>query len=346
MIVKIREIIRDCITFGMHFIYTRIYQMNIDKSAKLSFGAILDKSNPKGVHIGEESFIASGAVILAHDFSKPAKADTYIGKRCFIGVNAIIMCGVKVNDNVIVGSGSVVTKDMNDNRIQLNGIKVHPFPSDSSLLEYVEEHKGILVAINAEKILHANEQIQDIVNRNIGYCDGIGAVMAVRQHGAVDAVKIAGCELWLKIITTLYQKEKTFYLVGSKQPVIEKTISRLKEDFPGIQITGYRNGYIQTETEQEELIEDIKTKQPDVIFVAMGSPKQELLMEKMYQAHPAIYQGLGGSFDVYTGNVKRAPEWWIKHNLEFAYRLLKQPSRIKRQIHLIKFLILVKTGKI
>ena len=178
---------------------------------------------------------------------------------------------------------------MNDNRIQLNGIKVHPFPSDSSLLEYVEEHKGILVAINAEKILHANEQIQNIVNRNIGYCDGIGAVMAVRQHGAVDAVKIAGCELWLKIITALYQKEKTFYLVGSKQPVIEKTISRLKEDFPGIQITGYRNGYIQTETEQEELIEDIKTKQPDVIFVAMGSPKQELLMEKMYQAHPAIY---------------------------------------------------------
>lgn len=188
---------------------------------------------------------------------------------------------------------------MNDNRIQLNGIKVHPFPSDSSLLEYVEEHKGILVAINAEKILHANEQIQNIVNRNIGYCDGIGAVMAVRQHGAVDAVKIAGCELWLKIITALYQKEKTFYLVGSKQPVIEKTISRLKEDFPGIQITGYRNGYIQTETEQEELIEDIKTKQPDVIFVAMGSPKQELLMEKMYQAHPAIYQGLGGSFRLY-----------------------------------------------
>ena len=129
---------------------------------------------------------------------------------------------------------------MNDNRIQLNGIKVHPFPSDSSLLEYVEEHKGILVAINAEKILHANEQIQDIVNRNIGYCDGIGAVMAVRQHGAVDAVKISGCELWLKIIAALYQKEKTFYLVGSKQPVIEKTISRLKEDFPGIQITVHR----------------------------------------------------------------------------------------------------------
>ena len=96
---------------------------------------------------------------------------------------------------------------MNDNRIQLNGIKVHPFPSDSSLLEYVEEHKGILVAINAEKILHANEQIQNIVNRNIGYCDGIGAVMAVRQHGAVDAVKIAGCELWLNYNSSVSKRK-------------------------------------------------------------------------------------------------------------------------------------------
>ena len=72
---------------------------------------------------------------------------------------------------------------MKSKSIFIKGIKVHPFPSDSSLLEYVEEHKGILVAINAEKILHANEQIQDIVNRNIGYCDGIGAVMAARSRG-------------------------------------------------------------------------------------------------------------------------------------------------------------------
>lgn len=107
---------------------------------------------------------------------------------------------------------------MKSKSIFIKGIKVHPFPSDSSLLEYVEEHKGILVAINAEKILHANEQIQDIVNRNIGYCDGIGAVMAVRQHGAVDAVKIAGCELWLKIITALYQKEKPSTWSGVNSP--------------------------------------------------------------------------------------------------------------------------------
>ena len=78
----------------------------------------------------------------------------------------------------------------------------------------------------------------------------------------------------------------------------------------------------------------------------MGSPKQELLMEEMFERHQAIYQGLGGSFDVYTGRVERAPKWWIEHNLEFAYRLIKQPSRIKRQIQLVNFLFLLYIGRL
>lgn len=235
---------------------------------------------------------------------------------------------------------------MQDNRETLNGVKVHPFTSFSQLLSYVKGRKGILVAINAEKILHATEQIRAIINRNIGYCDGIGAVMALKKHGYKEVIKLPGCELWLKIIDSLYKEGATFYLVGSKQEVIENTVQKLRQDFPGIQIINYRNGYIQTEEEKQNLLEDISKKKPDVVFVAMGSPKQELLMEEMFERHPAIYQGLGGSFDVYTGNVKRAPKWWIDHNLEFAYRLVKQPSRIKRQIHLVRFLLLVKLGKI
>lgn len=235
---------------------------------------------------------------------------------------------------------------MQDNRVEVGGVKVYPFTSFEELLDYVNGKKGILVAINAEKILHATEQTRDIINRNIGYCDGIGAVMALKKHGHKNVVKIPGCELWLKIIASTYKEGKKFYLVGSKQDVIENTVSKLKQDFPGIDIVNYRNGYIKSETEKEQLIEDITDKKPDVVFVAMGSPKQELLMEEMYKVHPAIYQGLGGSFDVYTGNVERAPAWWVSHNLEFAYRLLKQPSRIKRQIHLLRFLFLVETGKI
>lgn len=234
---------------------------------------------------------------------------------------------------------------MQDNRVIVNGVKVNPFTSFDALLSHVLERKGILVAINAEKILHATEQTRGIINRNIGYCDGIGAVMALRKRGYKDVVKLPGCELWLKIIEALFRRDKKFYLVGSKQEVIEATVEKLKKEYPGISIAGFRNGYIKTPEEKKGLIDDIREKKPDVVFVAMGSPKQELLMEEIFEAHPAIYQGLGGSFDVYTGNVKRAPKWWVDHDLEFAYRLIKQPSRIKRQIHLVKFLAMVKLGK-
>lgn len=224
-----------------------------------------------------------------------------------------------------------------------NGVELFPFTSDKQLLDYVDEHKGILVAINAEKILHATDQTRSIINRNIGYCDGAGAMRALHQRGYIDAIKIPGCELWLKIIGLSYL-QKSFYLVGGKQQVIDETVEKLKKEFVGIQIAGYRNGYIKTEEEKVALIADIAEKKPDVVFVAMGSPKQELLMEEMMQKHKAIYQGLGGSFDVYTGHVLRAPKWWVDHNLEWTYRLIKEPKRIKRQIYLIKFEWWLRTG--
>lgn len=233
------------------------------------------------------------------------------------------------------------------NRLTLNnGVRLYPFSSFDELIEFALDKKKLLVAINAEKILHATDQTREIINRNVGYCDGTGAVMAAKKHGVKDAVKLPGCELWLKIVEKLHPQGKSFYLVGSKPEVIEKTVSGLKSQFPGIDIIGYRDGYLKDEKERGALIDDIAAKKPDVVFVAMGSPKQEILMEEMWQRHKAIYQGLGGSFDVYVGNVERAPKWWLEHNLEFAYRLVKQPSRIRRQIFLLKFFVLLKFGKI
>ena len=86
---------------------------------------------------------------------------------------------------------------MKDNRVILNGVKVYPFTSFDQLLTHVEREKGILVAINAEKILHATDQTREIINRNIGYCDGSGGVLAMKKPGHAEVVKIAGCELWL-----------------------------------------------------------------------------------------------------------------------------------------------------
>ena len=222
------------------------------------------------------------------------------------------------------------------NKVSLNGVEIFPFDSEQQLLSFVNKHKGILVAINAEKILHATEQTRAIINRNIGYCDGAGAQIALKQKGYKEACKIPGCELWLKIVAQFYQ-EKTFYLVGGKPQVIKETVEKLQNEFKGIKIIGFRDGYLRSEEEKQQLIADMADKKPDVVFVAMGSPKQELLMEERQKKHKAIFQGLGGSFDVYTGHVERAPKWWVDHNLEFLYRLIREPKRIKRQIHLLKY---------
>ena len=227
---------------------------------------------------------------------------------------------------------------MESNRVELNGMKVFPFSSSKELLEYVDSHKGILVAVNAEKVTKGDPQVRIIINDNIGYADGAGVMVAMHKMGHPEAVRIAGCDLWLDIIRECY-KEKTFYFVGSKQEVIEETIAKLRKEFDGINILGYRDGYIKTAEERQKLIDDVAEKQPDVVFVAMGSPKQEYLMGDMMKRHPAIYQGLGGSWDVYTGRVKRAPLWWQKHNVEFLYRFLKQPSRYKREYYRLKFLV-------
>jgi UDP-N-acetyl-D-mannosaminouronate:lipid I N-acetyl-D-mannosaminouronosyltransferase len=219
----------------------------------------------------------------------------------------------------------------------INGVQTFAPSSRKELIQYAFDKKCILIAINAEKILHATDETRQIINRNVGYPDGIGAVWALKKKGSANVVKIPGCELWLDIIADKY-KSNSFYLVGGKEEIINQTVEQLKLQFEGINILNYRNGYIKDEKERQELITDISNRKPDVVFIAMGSPKQELLMEEIQRNHQAVYQGLGGSFDVYVGNVKRAPNWWVKNNLEWAYRLVKQPSRIKRQIHLVGFL--------
>lgn len=109
---KLRESIRLIVIRLRHAYFTGLLGMDIATSARISFGTRLDKTNPKGIHIGEESYTASGAIIFTHDFCRGIHRDTRIGKRCFIGANAIIMCGVRIGDNVVVGSGAIVTKDV------------------------------------------------------------------------------------------------------------------------------------------------------------------------------------------------------------------------------------------
>jgi UDP-N-acetyl-D-mannosaminouronate:lipid I N-acetyl-D-mannosaminouronosyltransferase len=234
---------------------------------------------------------------------------------------------------------------MNLSYSRLNGLRTYVYDSRQELIDFAIDKKAILIAINAEKIIKSNDSFQELVNKNIGYPDGFGAVWALRKHGFKNVSRTPGCELWLDIIARYYQ-EKVIYLVGSKPAVIEKTVEKLHLEYPGINIANYRDGYIKTEKEKEDLMQDVIDKQPDIVFVALGSPKQEIFMIELLKKHPALYMGLGGSFDVYSDYVKRAPLFYRKMNLEWLYRLLKQPTRIGRQLHLIRFAFLNIIGRI
>jgi UDP-N-acetyl-D-mannosaminouronate:lipid I N-acetyl-D-mannosaminouronosyltransferase len=235
---------------------------------------------------------------------------------------------------------------MTDNRISLKGVLVYPFKSVDELIEKELEEKKVLVAINAEKVVLSTNQTRGIISRNIGYCDGEGPIKVIKKKGYKDVIRIAGCDLWLQIIDKLSPQGKSFYFIGSKQEVIEETIEKLKKQFPNLNIAGFRNGFIKDNNERNALIHEIATKKPDVVFVAMGSPKQEILMEDMHALHPAVYQGLGGSFDVYTGHVKRAPKWLQSIKMEWAYRFYAKPSRIGRLKNYINFFVQMELGKL
>lgn len=225
----------------------------------------------------------------------------------------------------------------------INGFKVYGFDSRSKLISHIKASPSILIAINAEKIYVGNDELRLISQKGVGYPDGIGAVKALKTKGARNAIRIPGSELWLDIISSLTM-EDSVYLIGATDEVISATVNKLNRNYPSINIAGYRNGFLD-ENDIVTLEKEISDKKPTVVFVAQGSPRQERLMQRLQLSHETIYMGLGGSFDVFTGNVKRAPRLFRENGLEWLYRLLSQPSRIKRQKVLLPFFINLHLGK-
>lgn len=158
--------------------------------------------------------------------------------------------------------------------------------------------------------------------------DGIGIVKAANMIKYDVKERIAGIDIAEKLLEYGNELNKSIYIFGAKQEVIESLLSVLKEKYPKLKIAGSENGYIEN---KDKVFDEIAKKKPDIVLVALGIPAQEKLIYKhLNKFDKGIFVGVGGSFDVISGHKKRAPKIFIKLNLEWLYRILKEPSRIKR----------------
>lgn len=235
-------------------------------------------------------------------------------------------------------------------KVTIGPVEVSAFQDMMQLLAFILPEAGSVfagsaIAINPEKILTAMEDptiLQVIRQADIRYADGIGVVKVMCKRLKKRVERIPGCELWQALMNRAAVYQTPVYLVGAKPEVLAQTQSKLLAE--GVNVVGATDGYFKDEA---ELIAKIKASGARIVSIAMGSPKQELLIQRIQAAHPeCFYMGVGGTYDVYTGNVKRAPALWCKLNLEWAYRLVSQPSRIGRQLRLVKYLWWYLTGKI
>jgi len=187
-----------------------------------------------------------------------------------------------------------------------------------------------IVTINPEIIEYANknERFAKIINEaELVIPDGIGIKMGLKLNG-IDTKRITGIGFAWQLIQIAAKNNIPIALVGAKPSVIEKVQINLKKEFPELNIVYAHDGYF---GDNSELHDDLKKTAPKILFVAMGAPKQEEFIYELKSILPStVMIGIGGSFDVWSGEVQRAPEIWQNLGLEWLYRTIKQPERFKR----------------
>ena len=169
--------------------------------------------------------------------------------------------------------------------------------------------------------------------------DGIGIIYAARIQGTPLPERVPGIELAQALLRHAAGQGLPVYLLGAKPGVAERAAENLGNTYAGLQVAGCGDGYF---TEDEPVLAGIRASGARLVLVCLGFPRQELWMAAHRdEVGQALMLGVGGSMDVFAGDVQRAPEAWCRAGLEWFYRLLKQPSRIRRMIKLPLFLISV-----
>ncbi|ADL51859.1 WecB/TagA/CpsF family glycosyltransferase [Clostridium cellulovorans] len=226
----------------------------------------------------------------------------------------------------------------------LLGYKIYSKSMDHLIHEVmVSENKTHIISGNPEVLtsgLKEEELFNNFTDKNsIIIPDGIGIVISARLTKVPVEGKIPGIEVLDKILREFETKNKSVYLLGATEDTVTKAVAKLKKKYPTLIVAGYHNGFFDLNN-CNDIIENIKASNAEAIFVAMGAPRQERFIIKYMDILPCkIFMGVGGSFDIIAGNLKRAPKWMISLGLEWLYRVSKEPFRIKRLGVIPKFII-------
>ncbi len=197
-----------------------------------------------------------------------------------------------------------------------------------------------IATVNAEMLLRAtyDEEFKSVLNAaELIVPDGAGTVWAARHLGYEMPERVAGYDLVQELLKIAPAKSQRIFMFGSAPGVADKAKAKAENLYRGINIVGTRNGYFQTEDEPE-IIAQIKNSEPDILLAALGFPKQEMwLAAHKTELNVPVSIGVGGTFDVMAGVVRRAPRWMQRAKLEWLFRALLQPSRAGRLVALPKF---------
>lgn len=215
-----------------------------------------------------------------------------------------------------------------------------------SLMDYIEGlDKVNIISGNPEVLFNGlkNSLLQKSFNDEYSLIipDGIGTVIASKLLRNPVKEKIAGIDVVKEVLIKANKEGKSVYFLGATEDVVLKCVKNIKQDYPNLKIAGYHNGFFDL-NDCEGIVENINESRPWAILVAMGSPRQEVFIEKIKDVTDIkVYMGIGGVFDIFAGNLKRAPKWMISLGIEWLYRVIKEPFRIKRLISIPRFLLIV-----
>ena len=220
-------------------------------------------------------------------------------------------------------------------RITISGVTIDVLTA-AETVELVEQYVKTrtplhLMGVNADKINAANAdpEMREIVNRcGVINADGASVVLASRFLGKPLPERVAGVDLMMSLVELCARKHYRVYLLGARQEVVEKTAAVLKDRYPALELAGFRNGYFSKE-QWPEISRELKAAAPDFVFVGITSPTKEYLIEFLQnQGNDNVFMGVGGSFDVISGLIPRAPLWMQKCSLEWLFRVMQEPRRL------------------